>query len=90
MGLHDGIVLRWSTDTKPGETVKRVDSRFCPDTLGDREYLTATVEVAFPKTAKKLFDDAKCWLLAANGEVKSAITIQVHRKRPEIKMQRTI
>lgn len=74
----------------PGRS-KQPDASFIPASVPSgrtRKWPTFIVETAYTETTSKLIADLEWWLLASEGDVKTALGIEVHTKQREIKFQR--
>lgn len=83
------LSLDWtgSADIETPSRTKRADQEFAPrNRPPDRSELwpTLVMEAGFSESKPKLESGADWWIKASQGDVRTALTISVHRKTPEI------
>ncbi|OJJ37678.1 hypothetical protein ASPWEDRAFT_39409, partial [Aspergillus wentii DTO 134E9] len=70
---------------------KRADQEFYPENSppeGPHNWPPAIVESGYSESRPKLQADAWWWLTASYGDVKTALTVSVHREKRKISIQR--
>ncbi|EEA21809.1 conserved hypothetical protein [Talaromyces marneffei ATCC 18224] len=73
------------------DRTKRADNAYQPQRLPkyrDQLWPTVVVEVGYSESLRKLANDARWWLTASNGDVKTAITISINQKYREITFEK--
>ncbi|KAF9252061.1 hypothetical protein DTO006G1_2808 [Penicillium roqueforti] len=91
MGLCDAVEGFGNVNVNVGDgNVKRPDWGWGPlrPPRGAPRRPGVVLEVGVSETETKLRDDASMWVDPLRGQVKTAITIKVNRKKPELKLDK--
>ncbi|KAI7969202.1 hypothetical protein EIK77_006107 [Talaromyces pinophilus] len=86
-GLDKQLDLPGAALVKTPERSKKADNSYKPHhgpKYRNKKWPTLAVEVAYSESWRKLANDARWWLAASNGDIKTIITISINQKYREI------
>ncbi|KAL1846952.1 hypothetical protein Plec18170_008921 [Paecilomyces lecythidis] len=89
------MALDWtgSADIETPSRTKKADQEVAPQKLPpgrSDKWPTLVIEAGFSESKSKLESDGKWWLVESHGDVKTALTIDVNKSRPEIVIQKWV
>ncbi|KAJ9220354.1 hypothetical protein DTO169C6_7243 [Paecilomyces variotii] len=89
------LELDWtgSADIATPSRTKRADQEVAPQEIPpgrSDQWPSLVIEAGFSESKSKLESDGRWWLVESHGDVKTALTIDVNRRRPEIVIQKWV